>query len=120
MSSPPVLSILEAVFNDDLDPAEVFHPEEMPRCAVCGRAVDRVTIDESYLSRHAVIRAYCHGEVEEVVLTQLQIEANRGRLTIAGAAFAPKQLPAATAAHADDDTGALGAVLPPRDRPGSG
>lgn len=66
-------------------------PVQLPTCATCNRPVDRLTSERDPLCCWTTFAAECHGEREEVRLTDKQLaEATRlpdGRLFAIGTAF---------------------------------
>lgn len=64
---------------------------ELPMCAVCGRAVERVDVDHDILRNLTIFVARCHGATEEVELTAYDIEGTIWRCRM-GVAFATKEL----------------------------
>jgi hypothetical protein len=59
------------------------------RCARCGRQVERVEWFDDHLTRLRVVRAYCHGDVDEmrVNLRDLTLDLSRALSEAEGVAF---------------------------------
>ncbi|MBA4707555.1 hypothetical protein [Aquitalea aquatica] len=61
---------------------------EFPVCAVCNKPVDRIEWFDDHSARGRVFRVFCHGKVEEQVLTdRMALHMVRGTEIAFGNAF---------------------------------